>query len=517
MSDREEFWRYVDGIKFSAAVAALETFNTRGPAASSLSRLFAVIGREMQLLVQSDRQFHLFTNPDLKQLHIADCTTAAPYEELLPDRVEFRYTFDPRDQLAWRLFTFDGHAMTAHANASVRYARGDDDFPPALNARIGSPKYVAIAPFCRGDTPFGFFLFCWYQAEIPTMFADSIEGRDLREGAPSVLDYLHRLVTQLVSNHYPVSRDTYVPSFQQQGLRNTCVVFADIRNFTSAFETSRLVSSSRYPELLVGLTKAYLEAASIIIAEPGIGRIDKFLGDGIMATFGDYVVGHEEGTVACLLAIYASVLLENAFRKLLVAFRGHSAFQGFLREYNDVVNLRLGIGINYGQVVFDYFGSMGYPSGVSNLIGGYSEYTAVGDNVNAAQRLEGLAAKQVTQVALLERSDYRQHKSPNLIAPIVMSRTAFIRIADHALRPLGNLDSTWDEKYRSAFALKGKGSAVEAYEVFPDEVNGDRLIRRIASLGGKTLADKISPRWSTEGFRFDDATVTELATRYFPS
>jgi hypothetical protein len=85
------------------------------------------------------------------------------------------------------------------------------------------------------------------------------------------------------------------------------------------------------------------------------------------------------------------------------------------------------------------------------------------------------------------------------------------------LKPLGSNNATWEERYRSAFALKGTGSAVEAYEVFPDEVNGDRLIRKVSDFAGRRLADKIAPRWTNDGFQFDDATVAALARRYFPT
>jgi hypothetical protein len=149
------------------------------------------------------------------------------------------------------------------------------------------------------------------------------------------------------------------------------------------------------------------------------------------------------------------------------------------------------------------------------LIGGYSEYTAVGDNVNAAQRLEGLASKPVTHVSLLERGNERGKQDPNCIAPIVMSRTAFLRSTD-ALQPLGEGDGRWEERFRSSFSLKGKGSAVEAYEIFPREINGDSIITRIGDLGASKLSGKVRAFWKDKKFVFDDALAGELAKRHFP-
>ena len=516
-SDAADFWRYANGVKFSAAVSAIENFSTRGSVSESLSRLFVAMGKELAVLVKSERQFHLFPNPDLQQVHLLECRTEAMYEELKV--VEFRYHFDPADRLKWSLYTCHGRFASGEPLGTVIY--GSPPFPlcEKLHGWLGSPRHIALAPFCKGDTPFGYFLFCWYEDAIPTLFQNSEEGTRWREGAISVLDYLHRLVTRLVSNHYPIHRDTYVPSFQTAGRQSVCVLFADIRNFTSAFETSRLVclERQRYPELLIGFVKAYLRAASMIIAEPGIGRIDKFLGDGIMATFGEYVVASQEpDVVACLLALYSAVLLLDAFNTLHRCLLDHPAFKGFRMQYNDVVNLRLGVGLNFGEVVFDYFGSpSGAASPESNLIGGYSEYTAVGDNVNVAQRLEGLASKPITQVSLLERAKERGDLSPNFVAPIVMGRTAFLRATD-ALQPIDVRDLPWEERYRSSFALRGKGSAVEAYEVFDTEINGSSLILKLQALVGKKLSEKIAASWRNGRFGFGENVARQLAERYFP-
>jgi class 3 adenylate cyclase len=167
----------------------------------------------------------------------------------------------------------------------------------------------------------------------------------------SVLDYLHTLVEKLISNHFHMHRDTYIPSFQRVGKESVAILFADVRNFTSAFETSRLICTGgeQYPELLTGFLKCYLEAAALVIAEPGIGRIDKFIGDGIMATFGEHVVAsRDRECVACLLALYSSCVLIDAFDKLRTLLQEHPAYLSFQRQYNDVIDIRLGTGINFG-------------------------------------------------------------------------------------------------------------------------------------------------------------------------
>jgi class 3 adenylate cyclase len=284
-----------------------------------------------------------------------------------------------------------------------------------------------------------------------------------------------------------------------------------------------------YTRALVGFVKAYLKAASLVIAEPGIGRIDKFIGDGIMATFGEYVVCSgktkdeekaNKSLVAGLLGLYTSAMLHNAFEKLRDRLFDHPAVKRFLSEFNDSINIELGVGMNYGDVWFDFFGSSGSSEGSdSNFLGGYLEYTAVGDHVNAAQRLESLASKAASAVSLIARGPGREERTPNFIAPIVLSRTVFVRVRGALQPPPKSRGRSLEEHYRSAFALKGKGSVVEAYEVFPDEINGDNLILRLTELTSRKLANSVRKTWLSDkrGFDFDEAIANDLAAKCFPA
>lgn len=525
-SELDAFWRYLNGIKYFTAVATVQNFSTRGPALDSITRLFSLIGKELGLLVASKNQYHFFTNPSMKQLDYLNCQKGTTYGSI-SQPVEFAYKFSSTDPLKWTLLTFRNKNNEDTPCLEVLYNPDDRLFPPLVRKALGSPKHIALAPFCKDDTPFGFYVFSWNQNLLPALFEQTEEGQRLREGAIRILYYVHSLVGRLISNHYFIHRDTYIPSFQRVGSKAVCILFADIRNFTSAFETSRLMTETgeKYPQLLIGLIKAYLEAASIIIPQPGIGRIDKFIGDGIMATFGEYDVSRGSNDVfACLLALYSAAILHDAFEKLRLRFFRHDVFRNFEREYNDVLNIKLGIGLNFGKVIFDYFGSnsIQIPT-ASNLMGGYLEYTAVGDHVNIAQRLEGLASKPITQVSLLERGTGRERRSKNFIAPIMLSRTVFMRVSQALVYPVGPDSVDFEEMYRSSFSLKGKGSAVEAYEVFPDEINGDHIIRIVEKFAVKRISDTVKSAWIGEGrvakergFKFSDDLADQLAERYFP-
>ncbi len=523
INQSHEHWRYVNGIKFSTIVSAIENFSTREPAAKSLANLFAAIGRELGELVSSEREYHIFNNPDIKQLHYMNCKANSYQETKSP--IEFRYEFDKSDKLKWLFLTFRTKTKNDNPDPIVIFNPDEKLFPKALLEVLDNPTHIAFAPFCRNDTPFGYYFFCWYTNNLPLIFkSGNTQGNleyILREGAINVLDYVHTLVTTLISNHFPIHRDTYIPTFQKIGIRTACILFADIRNFTTAFEYSRLVETAgnqypQLPQLLTGFVKSFLEAASIIISQSGIGRIDKFLGDGIMATFGDYLAPEESvDKVCCLLSLYSACMLQSAFEKLFILFKKHPIYTKFLLESNDVFNIALGIGIDYGSVLFDYFGSVPeQDTRTSNLIGGYLEYTAVGDHVNTAQRLEGLASKPAMQVSVLERAPLRKDEA--LIAPIMLSRTTFMRISQ-ILSDTSNNPLLKEVLYRSTFSLKGKGTAIEAYEVFPDEINGDFILRVLQNCTRRQIYLKIEAAWNGKKFDFDDETIKKLAKQYFPN
>jgi len=508
-----DHWKYINGIKFLTAVTSIKNFSTRAPASEALAKLFAAICQDLSEFVGADRQFHVFSNTDMKQLHIMECKENINYYKDL-EPIKFEYKIEKSDLLKWSFYTFSKRIETSIPSKEIQFISENEVFPDSLTNELQKPKHIAIAPFCRIDSPFGCYIFCWDSEILPDIFKNDDTGEMLREGAVRISNYIHNLTARLLSSHYHIHRGTYIPSFQKRGVRPACVLFADIRNFTSAFEISRLMGTSErdYPTILIGFVKAYLEAASIIISQPGIGRIDKFIGDGIMATFNDYVAPEDKNDkICCLLSLYASCMLYDAFEKLRKVLFKHPVFEQFLRDYNDVLNIKLGIGMNFGNVVFDYFGSQTFQnSDRFNLIGGYLEYTAVGDHVNTAQRLEGLASKPVSQVSLLERSSNRINKSENFIAPIMLSRTTFMRIAN----ALTKTSVSRDETYRSSFSLKGKGSAIEAYEIFPNEINGDHLIRYLSENAGSRISSIVKDNWKDDGFAFDKKLAEELAERH---
>jgi len=142
----------------------------------------------------------------------------------------------------------------------------------------------------------------------------------------------------------------------ETGRREVTLLFSDIRGFTTLSET-------RTPEEVIALLNRYFSLQVDVVFGHG-GSLDKFIGDCIMAMWGAPLDDpeHARRAVACALDM-ADVL--KAFKRELGA------------EHTD---FDVGIGLHSGPAVVGLMGSQ-----TRRL-----EYTAIGDTVNLASRIEGL-------------------------------------------------------------------------------------------------------------------------------
>ena len=138
--------------------------------------------------------------------------------------------------------------------------------------------------------------------------------------------------------------------------REVTILFADIRRFTRLSEGMKASD-------VVALLNEVFQLASDQILEHG-GTIDKFIGDSVMAYFGAPVPDPDHP----LQAVRAAVAIQQALAERNARFAP------------DALRVELGVGIHTGIVVVGTIGS-----------DHRSDFTAIGDAVNVAHRLEKLA------------------------------------------------------------------------------------------------------------------------------
>jgi adenylate cyclase len=214
-----------------------------------------------------------------------------------------------------------------------------------------------------------------------------IEGRYLIQFVSPVIAVPVGFITVFIYRFYGVESDRFyirkvLKSFMSEELlkeidrsykkikiggqrRYITVLFSDIRGFTS-------LSEKMSPEDVVKFLNRYIgRMTDIIFQHKGI--IDKYIGDGIMAIWGPGI----EQSKGPLLAVRCAVEMQRALMEL--------------NREPEFANLKIGVGISYGEAVVGIIGSLKK-----------MEYTSIGDTVNVASRVEDLTKNYGCQIILTE-------------------------------------------------------------------------------------------------------------------
>jgi class 3 adenylate cyclase/ABC-type nitrate/sulfonate/bicarbonate transport system substrate-binding protein len=165
--------------------------------------------------------------------------------------------------------------------------------------------------------------------------------------------------------------------------RYLTVFFSDLENFSSHSETLA-------PDDLLVQISTYLEEVSSAISEEG-GTVDKFIGDGVMAFWNAPAQRPDHVLRACAAALRAARHME----------RVNDAWEAEGRP-----RIRIRIGLNCASVLV---GNVGSSTRLS--------YTALGDGVNVAARLEGINKLFGTTICISD-SIYDQVQADILARPL---------------------------------------------------------------------------------------------------
>jgi class 3 adenylate cyclase/ABC-type nitrate/sulfonate/bicarbonate transport system substrate-binding protein len=231
------------------------------------------------------------------------------------------------------------------------------------------------------------------------------------------------------------------------------VFFSDLENFSSHSETLA-------PNDLLIQISTYLEQVSAAISQEG-GTVDKFIGDGVMAFWNAPVHRPDHVLRACAGALRAVRRME----------RVNDAWEAEGRP-----RIRIRIGLNCANVLVGNVGS-------SERL----NYTALGDGVNVAARLEGINKMFGTTICISD-SIYDQVQAGILARPLKRvqvkgRKTEFMIYELLALRGSDDLElgvrgrdeqlSAMTEQASKLFEVGDFAAAEQAYRAILDDFPGD--------------------------------------------
>jgi class 3 adenylate cyclase len=244
--------------------------------------------------------------------------------------------------------------------------------------------------------------------------------------------------------------------------KQVTVLFADV---VDSMDIAAAVGAERLREMMAEL----VERCAAVVQRYG-GTVDKFTGDGIMAVFGAPVALEDHAVRACLAALgvqdEAKRLAEEVQRR-------------------DGADLGLRVGLNSGQVIAGDIGS------------GSFGYTAIGEQVGMAQRMESVAPP---GGVMLSESTARSVDGAAALGEPEMVHIKGIEDAVPARRLLGIGDQHHAVK-RAESNLVGRRWEMSAVEglldratdghggvvgvVGPPGIGKSRLVREVAAIAGR--------------------------------
>jgi adenylate cyclase len=230
--------------------------------------------------------------------------------------------------------------------------------------------------------------------------------------------------------------------------RELFCVFSDLEGFTK-------LSHALKPETVAQLLNDYLDRLSAIVLEHG-GTLDKFVGDAVVAFWGAPIAYPDDG--------------ERAVRAAYAMYRAGEDFRASVAADLPPVG-KTRVGLHFGEAVVGNFG------GDKRI-----QYTALGDAMNTAARLEGA--------------------NKALDTTVLVSREAVERSGLDWFRPMGTV------------TLRGRSTPVDVFEPVPEVPADERaMVNALVEAhrtGDSAAVQRLTAQLDALG---DDAAVRNLVAR----
>jgi adenylate cyclase len=315
-----------------------------------------------------------------------------------------------------------------------------------LAAFIGTPVLLQLRNVDTYSLPAFGWLVGWIMAFTAVTSAARASGAVQRNFAASALGkYIPRDIAQAIIDK---------PELLSLGgeKREIFVLFSDLEGFTK-------MSHAIAPEMVAKLLNRYLDMLSQVVLDHG-GVIDKFVGDAVVAFWGAPISRPDDGERAAR-AGYALWQAGEAFRAEVAAMDPDLPKIGKTR-----------VGLHFGEAVIGNFG------GATRI-----QYTALGDSMNTAARLES---------------------ANKALASSIMASREFAEASG----------LTW-WRQMGRVQLRGRARPVDLFEPAPDFPDADRAILAEASVlaaagdraGAVRLAQEVAQRHT------DDSALHNLLKR----
>ncbi len=213
--------------------------------------------------------------------------------------------------------------------------------------------------------------------------------------------------------------------------KEVTILFSDIRGFTG-------ISEKLAPDVLVSLLNNYLGPMTQIVLKHK-GTLDKYIGDAIMAIYNAPLELEDHPAKACETALEMIAELKNV--------------NGKFKE-RGLPFIDIGIGIHTGDAVI---GNMGADMRF--------DYTAIGDTVNLASRLEGQNKYYGTHIILSE-STTKKIGDKFTIREIDLLRVVGKEKPSAVYELMSESNKALEEKFSKALSLYRKREFQAAFELF---------------------------------------------------